>query len=66
MVRLATEREGGGYFLPNLLCTKTGRPVAEVIREKHPDMLVLPMENPTCTSFEEYGEVPKTVLLEFT
>ena len=47
-------------------CNKTGRPVAEVFREKHLDMRVPPMENPACAAFEEYAEVPETVPLEFT
>ena len=62
----ATHQEGGGCLLPDDQCTKTGRPVAEVFREKHPDMCVSPMENPTCAAFEEYKEVPKTVPLDFT
>ena len=31
-VRRATDREGGGCLLPGEKCTKTGRPVAEVLR----------------------------------
>ena len=34
-VRRATNRERGGCLLPDDQCTKTGRPVAEVLREKH-------------------------------
>ena len=45
---------------------KTGQPVAEVLREKHPDIHVPSEENPVCASFEEYKEVPETVLLDFT
>ena len=37
-VRQATDREGGGCLLPGNKCTKTGQPVADVLREKHPDM----------------------------
>ena len=44
---------------------KTGRPVAEVLWEKHLDMRVLPVENPACAAFEEYKEVPETVPLDF-
>ena len=29
-------------------------------------MCVPPMENPVCAAFEEYEDVPKTVLLDFT
>ena len=45
-VRRATDREGGGCLLPEDKYTKTGRLVAEVLREKHPDMRVPPVENP--------------------
>ena len=65
-VRRATDREGEGCLLPDNQCTKTGRPVAEVLWEKHPDMRVPPVENPVCAAFEEYEEVPETVLLDFT
>ena len=65
-VRRATDWEGGGCLLPDDQCTKTGRPVAEVLREKHPDMHVPPVENTTCAAFEMYGEVPKTAPLDFT
>ena len=34
----ATERERGRCLLPDDQCTKTGRPVAEVLQEKHLDM----------------------------
>ena len=53
-LRRATEREGGGCLLPEDLCTKTGRPVAEVLHEKNPDMCVPPVENPACAAFREY------------
>ena len=65
-VRRATDREGVGCLLPDDQCTKTGRPVAEVLREKQLDMRVPPMENPMCTVFEEYEEVTETVPLDFT
>ena len=29
-------------------------------------MCAPPTENPACADFEEYGEVPETVLLDFT
>ena len=40
--------------------------VAEVLREKHPDMRVPPMENLMCAAFEEYEDIPETVPLDFT
>ena len=57
-VRRATDREGGGYLLSDDQCTKTGRPVAEVLREKYPGMRAPPVEITTCAAFEEYEEVP--------
>ena len=42
---------------------KTGRLVVDVLREKHPDMRVPPVENPMCAAFEEYKEVRETVHL---
>ena len=65
-VHRATDREGGGCLLQEDLCTKTGQPVAEVLREKHPDMRVPPIENFACAAFKEYEEVPETVPLDFT
>ena len=64
-VRRSTNREGRGCLLLDDQCTKTGLPVAEVIREKHPYMCVPPEENPMCKTFEKYGEVPEMVPLEF-
>ena len=57
--------EGGGCLLPEDKCTKTGRPVADILREKHPDMRVPPVENPTCAAFEEYEDIPKMETLDF-
>ena len=65
-VRQATNREGGGCLFPDDQCTKTGRPVAEVLRENHPDMHVPPVKKTTCASLEEYEEVPEAVPLDFT
>ena len=65
-VRRATKREGGECLLPDDQCTKTGRRVAEVLREKHPYICVPHVENPTCAAFKEYEEVPKTLPLKFT
>ena len=64
-VHRATDQEGGGYLLLGDKCTKTGRPVADILQEKHPDMRVPPAENPVCAVFEEYGEVPEMEPLDF-
>ena len=65
-VRRATEREEGGCLLPDNQCTKTGRPVVEITWEKHPNMRVHPVENPTCAAFKEYGDMTETVPINFT
>ena len=54
-IRWATNREGGGCLLPDDQCNKTGRPVAEVLQEKHPDMRVPPVKKPACAAFNKYG-----------
>ena len=65
MVRRATNREGG-CLLPGDVCIKNGRPVADVLWEKHPYMCVLPVENSTCAAFEDYKEVLETVPLDLS
>jgi hypothetical protein len=67
-VRGLTNRDGGGVLQPDDACTKTGRPVIEVLLEKHPRMrdpdLTLPPED---TAFESYAhEPPDTVPLLIT
>ena len=63
-VRRATDREVGGYLILRYVCTNTGRSVADILREKRPDMCVPPMENPTCMDFKECKELPETVPLD--
>ena len=66
-VRQETNREGGRCLLPDDQCTKIGRPVAEILREKHMDMRVSPpVENPRCAAFEEYEGMLETVPFDFT
>jgi len=36
-VRTVTDRDPGGLYAPDDICTKTGRRVLDVLREKHPD-----------------------------
>ena len=62
----ATNREGGGCLLPDYKCKKTGQPFEEILQQKYADTQVPPVENPTCAAFEEYGEIPETVPLDFT
>ena len=35
-VRQLTDRDGGGIFSPDDPCTKIGRPVLQILQEKHP------------------------------
>jgi hypothetical protein len=39
-VRAVTDRDLGGLYAPNDICTKTGRRVLEVLRKKHPDACI--------------------------
>ena len=55
VVHRATDREGGGCLLLDYQCTKTGRPVAEFLRENRSYMRVPPVENSACAAFKEYG-----------
>ncbi len=36
-VRMVTDRDPGGLLAPDDQCTKSGRPVIDVLREKHPE-----------------------------
>ena len=45
-VRKTTDRKGGGCLLPEDKFTKTGRPVADVLRENHRDMRAPPCGKP--------------------
>ena len=45
---------------------KNRRPLANFLREKHPDMHDTLVENPTCAYFDEYKEVPLTATLDFS
>ena len=62
----ATDSEGGGVLSQLFVLTKTGRPAADVLREKHPDMYVPLVGNFMCAPFKEYKEVTKTVTLDFS
>ena len=64
-VRFATERDGGGVLLPQDACTKTGRPVMEVLLSQHPDSRIPNLEDPHCT-FEHYDEVPAAMTTDCT
>ena len=39
-VRMVTDRDPGGLFKPDDKCTKSGCPVIDVLREKHPEAVI--------------------------
>jgi hypothetical protein len=65
-VRFATNRSGSGVLLPQDSCTKTGRPVMEVLRLQHPDTRIPNLEDPHCIAFEHYNEVPVEIPMDCT
>ena len=58
-VCLATSREGGGCLLLDDQCTKIGRPVAEVLWEKHPDTRVSPWKISRVQALRSVGRCKK-------
>ena len=60
-VRNLTSREGGGVVLPDDTCTKTGRPVLEVLRGKHPDLVVPVPGGAGSLAFEPYDSCPPPI-----
>jgi len=49
-VRTVTDRDPGGLYAPDNICTKTGRWVLDVLREKHPDARI-----PKESAFDSYA-----------
>ncbi len=56
-VCFVTARDGGGVLLPQDACTKTGRPVMEVLQLQHPNTRIPNLGDPDCIAFEHYNEV---------
>ncbi len=65
-VCFATDRGSGRVLLPQDSCTKTGRPVMEVLRSQHPDTRIPDLEDPHCIAFEHYDEVPVEIPTDCT
>ena len=53
-VRWATSRSGGGMLSPTDIDSKTGRPIIDVLRDKHPDCRTPDLEKDGWALFEEY------------
>ncbi len=65
-VCFATNRGGGGVLLPQDSCTKTGRPVMEVLHLQHPNTRIPDLEDPHCIAFKQYNEVPVEIPMDCT
>jgi hypothetical protein len=62
--RIVTNRDGGGVLVPSDLCTKTGRPVINVLCSKHP-----PLREPSdigAATFDQYAELPDPPSIDVT
>ena len=51
-VRYSTNRDQTGILDPEDIDEKTGKPVIQVLKEKHPDIHTPNINNPDCASFE--------------
>ena len=60
-VRQLTSRDGGGVLHPEDADTKMGRRVIDVLRDKHPDLMIPELERDDWESFEAYEECPDSV-----
>ena len=60
-VRFATDRSPGGPLDPDGIDSKTGQPVIDVLRSKHPAIRVPDLENPEVKCFQEYDHTPVSV-----
>ena len=48
---MVTNRDPGGLYRPNDKCSKTGEPVIDILRQKHPERVV-----PETSHFYQYDE----------
>jgi hypothetical protein len=60
-VRTLTNRAGGGVCQPDDPCSKSGRPVWQVLQEKHPALRDPTLLNASDTAFEPYPDVPTAI-----
>ena len=56
--RTLTNRSGGGLLEVEGADTKSGRPVIDVLREKHPPLAMARVEEDGWSSFESYPRIP--------
>ncbi|KAI2493136.1 hypothetical protein MHU86_21397 [Fragilaria crotonensis] len=60
-VRTLTDRSGGGVRQPDDLCSKAGRPVWQVLQEKHPALRDPTSVGDADGAFEPYPDLPAPV-----
>jgi hypothetical protein len=64
--RNLTNRDGGEVLKPDDTCTKTGRPVVEVLHSKHPELREPPSVGSATGAFEPYGNTPQPIPVDIT
>ena len=57
--------KGGSCILLGNVCTKTGRPLADVFQGKHSNIRIPQVGDPRFSAFERYAELPEMVHLNF-
>ena len=57
-ILMVTDRSGGGILLSNDANTKSGSPVIDVLREKHPPIMTPDVEGEGDLSFKSYDKCP--------
>ena len=65
-VRTLTNRSGGGVLQPDDLCSKAGRPVLDVLQEKHPELREPPSVGTIDGAFEPYPDRPTPIPVDVT
>jgi len=60
-IRQLTDRDKGGVFAPDDKCTKTGKPVLQVLQSKHPDAREPDNIGTPGGAFEKYPNTPTCV-----
>ena len=65
-VRTLTNRSGGGVLQPDDLCSKAGRPVLDVLQEKHPELREPPTVGLDDGAFEPYPTRPTPIPVDVT
>ena len=65
-VRAITNRSGGGVRQPDDLCSKAGRPVWQVLQEKHPALRDPESVGDDDGAFEPYPDLPAPVPVRIT